>query len=67
MIDCEAENDDEIKFQVITAARTLELNHKTCMSKMSHGIGCAHDTKEKVIPGNAFAAMADEGQFKLEQ
>ena len=34
---------------------------------MSHDIGCTYDTKEKVILGNAFAAMADEGQFKLEQ
>ena len=31
------------------------------MSEMLHDAGYTDDTKEKVIPGNVFADMADEG------
>ena len=67
VINYEAKNNDEIEFRVRQTVNTLESNHKTSMSEMLHDIGYTDDTKEKVIPGNVFAAMVDEGQFKLEQ
>ena len=45
----------------------MESNFKTHVSEMLHDVGHTDDTKEKVIPGNVFAAMADEVQFKPEQ